>query len=170
MACLKGEPMRHVILFALATAVVLPFHARAQSNADFSGTWTLDTARSDPPPQGRGGGGGGRGGGSVTIKQTGNELSIASEGRQGPQTMTYKLDGSESTNQVMGRGGAAAVKSTAKWDGSSLVIETVRDFNGMSITTKEVRRLDNGGKDMIVESTTQTPNGEQKRKVVYTKS
>ena len=110
------------------------------------------------------------GGGSVTVKQTATELSITSEGRQGPQTMTYKLDGSESTNQVMGRGGAQSVKSTAKWDGSSLVIETTRDFNGTSITTKEVRRLDSGGKEMHIEMTTQTPQGEQKRKVVYTKS
>ena len=160
--------MKRVLLLALATAVVLPFHARAQGKPDFSGTWTLDTAKSDPAPQGRGGGGGG--GGSVTIKQTGAELAVTSEGRQGPQTMTYKLDGSESTNQVMGRGGAQSVKSTAKWDGSSLMIETTRDFNGMSITTKEVRRLDSGGKEMVVETTAQTPNGEQKRKVVYTKS
>jgi len=152
---------------ALTTAVILPFAARAQGKADFSGTWTLDTAKSDPPPQGRGGGGGG---GSVTIKQTGTELMITSEGRQGPQTMTYKLDGSESTNQVMGRGGATTAKSTAKWDGASLVIQTTRDFNGTAITSKEVRRLDNGGKEMQVETTTQTPNGEQKRKTVYSKS
>jgi len=161
--------MKRVLLFALATAVVLPFPARAQAKHDSSGTWTLDTAKSDPAPQGRGGGFGG-GGGSVTIKQTGAELAVTSEGRQGPQTMTYKLDGTESTNQVMGRGGAQSVKSTAKWDGSSLVIQTTRDFNGMSITSKEVRRLDNGGKEMIVETTAQTPNGEQKRKTVYTKS
>jgi len=161
--------MKRVLLFTLAAAVVLPFHARAQAKPDFTGTWTLDTGKSDPAPQGRGGGFGG-GGGTVTIKQTAGELAVTTEGRQGPQTMTYKLDGSESTNQVMGRGGAQTVKSTAKWDGSSLVIETTRDFNGMSITTKEVRRLDAGGKEMQVETTAQTPNGEQKRKTVYTKS
>ena len=160
--------MKRAMMLALMTAVILPFAARAQTKADFSGTWTLDTAKSDPPPQGRGGGGGG--GGTQTIKQTATELSITSEGRGGPQTMVYKLDGSESTNQVMGRGGAQSVKSTAKWDGSSLVVETTRDFQGMAITTKEVRRLDNGGKEMLVDSTTQTPNGEQKRKTVYTKS
>jgi hypothetical protein len=160
--------MKRVLILTIAAAVVLPFVARAQTKPDFSGTWTLDTAKSDPPPQGRGGGGAGAG--SLTIKQTGAELAITSEGRQGPQTLTYKLDGSESTNQMMGRGGATTVKSIAKWDGSSLVIETTRDFNGMSITTKDVRRLDNGGKEMQVETTAQTPNGEQKRKTVYTKS
>src|SRR6476619_2244073 len=125
--------MRRVMLLALIGAIVLPFSARAQGKADFSGTWTLDTAKSDPAPQGRGGGGGG--GGTQTIKQTGTELAVTTEGRQGPQTMTYKLDGSESTNQVMGRGGAQTVKSTAKWDGSSLVIDTTRDIQGMTITT-----------------------------------
>lgn len=161
--------MKRVTFLALLAAMILPFSAYAQPKADFSGTWTLDTAKSDPPPQGRGGGGGG-GGATQTIKQSANELSITSEGRGGPQTLVYKLDGSESTNQVMGRGGAQTVKSTAKWDGSSLVIETTRDFQGTPITTKEVRRLDNGGKEMHVESTTQTPNGEMKRKIVYTKS
>jgi hypothetical protein len=143
--------MKRVLLLAATMAVILPFVAHAQGKPDFSGTWTLDTAKSDPAPAGRGGGGGGAA--TLTIKQTGTELSIMSEGRQGPQTMTYKLDGSES-----------------KWDGSSLVIETTREFNGMSITSKEVRKLDNGGKEMQVETTAQTPNGEQKRKVVYTKS
>ena len=73
--------MKRVMLLALIAALVLPFSARAQGKADFSGTWTLDTAKSDPPPQGRGGGGGGGGGGTQTIKQTASELSVTSEGR-----------------------------------------------------------------------------------------
>src|SRR5436190_21768498 len=149
--------MKRVLLTALVAAMVIPFPARAQGKPDFSGTWTMDAAKSDPAPQGRGGGGGGMGGGTLTVKQTGTELTVTSEGRQGPQTMTYKLDGSPSSNEVMGRGGAQTVKSTAKWEGSSLVIETTRDFNGASITTKEVRTLDPGGKEMTIESTTQTP-------------
>lgn len=160
--------MKRLILAATMAAVILPFAAHAQGKPDFSGTWTLDTAKSDPAPQGRGGGGGGAA--TLTIKQTATELSIQSEGRQGPQTMTYKLDGSDSKNEQMGRGGATTIVSKAKWDGSSLVIDTTREIQGMSITTHEVRKLDNGGKEMHVESTTQTPNGEQKRKVVYTKS
>ena len=159
--------MKRVLLTALVAAMVIPFPARAQGKPDFGGTWTLDTAKSDPPPQGRGGGGGGA---TLTIKQTGTELAVTSEGRQGPQTMTYKLDGSPSSNEVMGRGGAQTVKSTAKWEGATLVIETTRDIQGMSITTKEVRSLSADGKVMTIESATQTPQGEMKRKVVYTKS
>jgi hypothetical protein len=33
-----------------------------------------------------------------------------------------------------------------------------------------LRRLDNGGREMIVEDAAETPTGEQKRKTVYTKS
>ena len=160
--------MKRVLLLAATMAVIIPFTARAQGKPDFSGTWTLDTAKSDPAPAGRGGGGGGAP--TLTIKQTATELSIQSEGRQGPQTMTYKLDGSESKNEQMGRGGAQTLVSKAKWDGASLVIDTTREVQGMSITTHEVRKLDNGGKEMKVESTTQTPQGEIKRNVVYTKS
>lgn len=158
--------MKRVLLLAATMAVILPFAAHAQGKPDFSGTWTLDTAKSDPAPAGRGGGGAA----TLMIKQTGTELSIQSEGRQGPQTMTYKLDGSESKNEQMGRGGAQTIMSKAKWDGASLVIDTTREIQGMSITTHEVRKLDNGGKEMKVESTTQTPQGEIKRNVVYTKS
>ena len=157
--------MKRVFLLAAVAAVILPFVGHAQSKPDFSGTWTLDTAKSDPPPAGRGGGGAA----TLTIKQTGTELSVMSEGRQGPQTLTYKLDGSESKNEQMGRGGAQTIVSKAKWDGASLVIDTTRDIQGMSITTHEVRKLGGGGKEMSVEATIQTPQGEQKRNVVYTK-
>ena len=150
--------MRRVLLMATLAAVIIPFAARAQTKADFSGTWTLDAAKSDPPPQGRGGGGGRGPAGPLEIKQTAAEITI------GPAT--YKLDGSESINE--GRGGQA--KSKAHWDGAKLVIETARDIQGMSITSKEVRSLSADGKEMTVETAISTPQGDQNRKTVYTKS
>jgi len=161
-----GICMRGVFLFVLAAAVAMPIAARAQAKPDFSGSWTLNAEKSDPPPQ-RGGGGGRGPAGPITIKQTATEFSITSEGRQGPQTLTYKLDGSVSTNP--GRGGME-VKSTAKWDGLTLVIETTRDMGGTPITTVEKRHLDNGGKEMVIEQeSTGGPNGPTKRKTVFTK-
>jgi hypothetical protein len=155
--------MQRLAVIAVAAAVVLPFAARAQSKPDFSGTWTMNAEKSDPPPQGRGGGRGG--GGPVTIKQSGDTLTVESEGRGGPVTMTYKLDGSESVNQVQGRGGVTEAKSKAHWDGSKLVIETTRDIGGNSVTTTETRSLSADGKEMTVETSF---NGNS-RKVVYTK-
>jgi hypothetical protein len=158
--------MRRGIALALLAALVIPFPAAGQAKPDFSGTWTLDAARSETPPgrggRGGGGGGGGRGGGPVTIKQSATEITIG--------MLTYKLDGSESTNQVQGRGGMQEVKGKAKFEGANLVIETTRDFGGASITTKEVRSLGAGGKEMTVQTTRTTPQGDVSFKQIYTKS
>src|SRR5438128_1392250 len=53
-----------IVAFALAALVALPAAGWAQAKPDFSGTWTMDAAKSDPAPaRGGGGGGGQRGGG-----------------------------------------------------------------------------------------------------------
>ena len=169
--------MRRFSLFVIMLTLAFPAAAWAQSRAaskpDFSGTWTLNAEKSDPPPARGGGAGGGRGGGMgagmggpVTIKQTASTLTIESTGRGGQSmSATYNLDGSESTNQMMGRGGPSEAKSKAHWDGSKLVIETTRDMGGSPVTSTETRSLSADGKEMTVETTF---NGNT-RKTVYTK-
>jgi hypothetical protein len=161
--------MKRVLLLALVAALAMPYAAFAQGKPNFAGTWTLDAAKSDPPPArgggaggggGRGGGGagggGGRGGGNtVTITQTATEITIGMQ--------TYKLDGSE-TEVQMGRGGAA--KAKAAWEGNNLVITTNIDAGGQAITQKATRSLSADGKEMTV--VTDGPQGS--RKQVYTKS
>jgi hypothetical protein len=92
---------------------------------DFSGTWTLDQEASG---MAGGGGGGGRGGGlgqGATVKQTADTLTVERTFGDNKITSTYKLDGSESKNTMMGRGGQQMeAVSTAKWDGSKLTIST----------------------------------------------
>ena len=89
---------------------------------DFSGTWAPE------PSANAGGGGGGQrggGGGPMVVKQTADALTIERTMGENKVTQTYKLDGTESENKMMGRGGAEMVtKSTAKWDGAKLVITT----------------------------------------------
>ena len=154
--------MKRVLLTAMVVAAVIPFAARAQGRPDFSGTWTLNAAKSDPSLQVRGGG-------SHTIRQTATEIAVTIAGRGGPETSIYQLDGLESTNQVQSPEGPLTVKGTARWEGASLVIETTREIRGMTITTKEVRTLDASGKEMTIEAITQTPQGEIRRKVVLMK-
>ena len=108
---------------ALVVALALTGYAQ---KTDFSGTWTPDVPAdaAAAPPAGGGGGGGGRGGGGpMTVKQTATELSVETQGRNGPQTRSYKLDGSESDMQM----GQMTAKVSAKWDGSKLVITTKTD-------------------------------------------
>jgi hypothetical protein len=115
----------------IATAVLAVATLAFAQKPDFSGTWTLDPEASGMPAgTGGGGGGGGRGGGGglgqgATVKQSADTLSVERTFGDNKITSTYKLDGSESKNTMMGRGGEQMESvSTAKWDGNKLTIIT----------------------------------------------
>jgi len=111
--------MKRARIGVMAAAVLAVATMAWAQKTDFSGTWTPDPAATGTTGEtGRG-----RGmTGPMTVKQTADTLTIEREGRQGTQTTTYKLDGSE-TEVAMGRGGMMA-KVSAKWDGNNLVITT----------------------------------------------
>jgi hypothetical protein len=62
------------------------------------------------------------------------------------------------------------VKSKAKWEGAKLVIESTREIQGFALTTKEERTLSADGKEMTIQITASTPQGDINNKQVYTKS
>ena len=155
--------MRLARVGVIAAAVLAVATVAWAQKADFSGTWTLDPASAAAPA---GGGGGGRGGGrgglgpGATVKQTADALTI--ERTMGDQkvTTTYKLDGSESKNTMMGRGGESMeMVSTAKWDGPKLVI-TTKNPNGESTQVWEVN-----GSTLTIETT----NARGTQKMTYKK-
>jgi hypothetical protein len=132
----------------IAAAVLAVATLAWAQKPDFSGTWTLDPAASEGGAGGApggGGGGGGRGGGrgglgqGGTVKQTADALTVERTMGENKVTSTYKLDGSENKNSMMGRGGQSVeVVSTAKWDGPSLVITTKMDMgNGPQESTQK---------------------------------
>ena len=114
-----------VIAAAVLSIATMAF---AQAKPDFSGTWAPDAAAAPAPPAGGGGGGGGmRGGGMMgpmVVKQDATTLTITRTMGENSVVQTYKLDGTESENKQMGRGGEMVTKSTAKWDGAKLTIST----------------------------------------------
>jgi hypothetical protein len=113
--------MRRKLALTAVLAVALAAVGYAQK-PDFSGTWTPDEA--GMAGTAGGGGGGGRGmGGPMTVKQTADSISIERQGRNGPMTTTYKLDGSETDVQM----GQMTAKASAKIDGDKLVITTKTD-------------------------------------------
>src|ERR1044072_4694188 len=117
----RSQSMRRKLGLTAVLVVALAVAGYAQK-PDFSGTWTPDV---DPAAAAAAGGGGGGGmAGPMTVKQTATELSVERQGRNGAQTTTYKLDGSET--EVAGRGGAM-MKVSAKLDGGKLVITTKSD-------------------------------------------
>jgi hypothetical protein len=99
--------------------------AWAQKAPDFSGTWTPD-----PPPDAAAGTGGRGGGGPMTVKQTATDLTVERQGRQGPVSTTYKLDGTP-TKVTMGQAEGEAV---AKLEGNKLVITTKAGENSTTQT------------------------------------
>ena len=154
----------------IAAAVLAVATLAWAQKPDFSGTWTLDPAASDQPAGGGGGGGGrggGRGGGlgqGGTVKQTADALTVERTVGENKITATYKLDGSESKNSMMGRGGAAVESvSTAKWDGPSLVITTKMDMgNGPQESTQ---KWSVSGSTLTIETT----NARGTQKMTYKK-
>jgi hypothetical protein len=156
----------------IAAAVLAVATLAWAQKPDFSGTWTLDPAASEGGAGGApgGGGGGGRGGGrgglgqGGTVKQTADALTVERTVGENKITATYKLDGSESKNSMMGRGGQAVESvSTAKWDGPALVITTKMDMgNGPQESTQ---KWSVNGSTLTIETT----NARGTQKMVYKK-
>jgi hypothetical protein len=153
--------MKRLLLMVIVMALAVAGMAYAQAKPDFSGTWVLDTAKSDQ--MGGPGGGGGRGGpaGPMTIKQTATELTVETKRGENTMTQTFKLDGSESVN-TMGQGQS---KSKATWEGDKLVVKTARETPNGTMESTNTYSLSADGKELTMVS--QTQRGE--RKMVYTK-
>jgi hypothetical protein len=149
-----------------ATILALATVAWAQK-ADFSGTWTLDPASAPAAGGGGGrGGGGALGNGPATVKQTADALTIErTMGDSQVVTLSYKLDGTESRNMMMGRGGQMAdTLSTARLDGPKLTIATKAEMDGQMVEYTQVWTVE--GSTLTVETT--SARGTQTR--VYKKS
>ena len=144
---------------ATAAIVALATVAWAQK-PDFSGTWTLDP----PAATAAGGGGDALGNGPATIKQTADTLTIERAMSGAAVTLTYKLDGTDSRNMLMGEGGQQADSlSTVKWDGPKLTIVTKQEMDGRLTESTQVWTVQ--GSTLTVETT--NARGSQKR--VYRK-
>ncbi len=147
----------------IAAAILAVATVAWAQKPDFSGTWTLDPA-SAPAAGGGGGGGGALGSGPATVKQTADALTIERTMGDAKVILTYKLDGTESRNTMMGRGGQSADSvSTAKWDGPKLTIVTKQEMGGEVTESTQVWTVD--GSTLTVETT--NARGTQKR--VYKK-
>lgn len=182
------------VLFLTAFVCLLAVSAFAQDKktTDFSGNWTLDVSKSKlderariesmtmnvtqgdkdikiesntkrlPPPEGANQGGGGmRSGGG-------------GGGFGGNGTMTYTLDGKETTIQQETQMGQVPVKLKAEFGKEGkLKLTSLRTLNTqmgeISITTKETWMLSDDGKTLTVKRDIETPRGTNSSEMVFTK-
>jgi hypothetical protein len=176
--------MRKIVCaLTLTSALLFTLVAQAAAPANFGGTWTLDKTKSQglsPRVQGAD---------SVTWTITQNDKEITIEekitggqmggpggpgggrgGFGGPRT--YKLDGSETTNE-MGRG---KVARKATWSNDSKTLELVskstfqgQEGNEITSTSTDKLSLSEDGKTLTVVRHAETPRGTQDSTMVFTK-
>ena len=165
--------MKRKLALTAAFVVALAISGYAQK-PDFSGVWTPEAPAAAPAaPAGGGGGGGmrggGMGGGPMTVTQKADSLVIERTMGENKISSTYKLDGTESVNKQMGRGGEVETKSTAKWDGSKLTIVTKTPAQDGTVREATQTWSLEGG-NLVVESTRTGPNGPVTAKTTYKKT
>jgi hypothetical protein len=138
--------------------------ANAQDRPNFSGTWVLDTEKSDfgdlPIP------------GSQTnvIDQSEPDIqltqTITGESVPGGRASTqrhYSTDGKESSNDLGGR----QVKSTARWDGNRLLVETRLDAPEGKIAIRDLWEMTSDRKQMTITRDFQGPQGDHHQKLIF---
>ena len=151
--------MARMAIAIFTMALVSRLAAGAQNTTDFSGTWKMDAARSESAHQAVP-----IGPVTLVIKQTATELTIETrrsdtdKSEIHSETLTYKLDGSEST--VAGTDGTP-IKSQAHWEGMKLVTGTTRDIQGSTVTTRYVHSLDPSANELTVQKTLTVQHGYQ---------
>jgi hypothetical protein len=158
--------MRYVTcrLFSLAILTLAFGLIHAQAKSDFSGAWKANLGKTDfgpaPPPD------------SLVIKIVHEEPSLKTNvaqtgGQQGDMNydMNYTTDGKECVNHP----GGNEFKSTVKWEGDDLVIDTKGSWDGNDFTAKDRWTLADGGKTMTVHRTIATGGGDFEMKLVFDK-
>jgi hypothetical protein len=182
---------------AILLAVVCLFVANAAAQAkktDFSGEWKLDVSKSKlgersrvesmtmkvaqtdkelkvetstkraAPPEGQGGAPGGQGGGMGRGGMRG--------GFGGDGTVTYSLDGKETTTEGA-MGGKATLTASFEKDGKLKLTrnQSVEGQMGqMNIGSKEIWELSADGKTLTVKRDTESPRGAMSTEMVFTKN
>jgi hypothetical protein len=147
----------------LAVLAILAASAAFAAAPDLSGNWKLNGSKSDfgqfPAPSG------------LTQKITHSEPNLKVEAKMSSDmgdmefTANYTTDGKESTNQVFG----SESKSTAKWDGETLLMDTKGSFGDTPFTMKDKFNLSEGGKVLTILRHFSSSMGEADQKLVFEK-
>jgi hypothetical protein len=127
----------------LAAILFFPSTTHEQTaTSDFSGTWTMDLARSESPHSGEPFK-------PVTfvIAQSDKDLRIDTTRGDQKESIVYALG-----KAARAVGTSASGHPEAYWEGSKLVTETQRQVQGYTVTVKESRTLAPGGREMTVET------------------
>ena len=154
--------MKHIALVTVAVVLLVAGDARAQGT-NFSGNWKMNAAASNfggmPAPS------------SLTQKITHEEPSVkvtsAQTGDFGDMNadFTFTTDGTECINKFAD----FVVRSTLKWDGPVLVVDSTMDLQGSPMTMSDRWSLSPDGTQMIIDRHVSGPMGAGDGKIVFDK-
>jgi hypothetical protein len=141
--------LKRLALSFLALAALFCGAIQAADHPDLTGTWKLDAAKSDFGPF--------PGPASMTdrIQQQSAEIVINRDRGGEPVVIHIPLDGSERTNELRGN----AMKTTAHWDGGTLVIDYSGEQRGRPAKSQERWTVAPDGKSITVIRRLSGPQG-----------
>lgn len=145
----------------LTLTTLLAVAAFARPN--FTGNWKMNASKSDfgqfPAPS------------AMTQKITHEDPSLKVASKMSTDNgdfdfeSVYTTDGKECTNQF----GPNPVKSTLKWDGDTLIIDSKGQFGDADFTMQDKWDLADEGKTLILRRHWSSSRGEMDQKIVFEK-
>ncbi len=182
--------MRKIFFLAALLCLSVVAGTGQDKPTDFSGTWTLDTAKSKLDERMR------VESMTMTVAQTDKELKVTTETKRqappadapqggpggrgagrgfgaGDSTTTYSLDGKETTAEIDGPNGKMPVKFKAAMETGKATLSSTRSFTGqmgeVTMTTKESWSMSADGKTLTVVREQSTPRGATSSTMVFAK-
>jgi len=146
----------------LAVLVAAALVSLAFAAPDFSGKWALNKDQSQMRTRD-----GATPDITLTVEQTAETLKVKQESSMDYMNREYTLKLNGEPTEVPGRRGPQ--KMTAAWEGDVLVVTTVREFDGNTMTSTDRWQLSADGKVLTVDGKRQTPGGDFESKMVYEK-
>jgi hypothetical protein len=147
----------------IAAAIALAAFPALAARPNFTGEWKLNVAKSDfgqmPSPT------------SASYKITHEDPKLKNAIKQSSEMgdvefeSNYTTDGKESTNQVFG----SPVKSTARWDGDVLVINSTGKFGDADFSMNDKWTLSPDGKTLTIMRSFKSAMGEGTQKLIVEK-
>lgn len=179
--------MKKILLLSAAIFVLSAVSGvYAQKSASFTGHWELDTAKSKLDERMR------VESMTLDVAQTDKDIKVETKtkrvtrpdaapngggmgrgfgGGGGDTSMTYSLEGKETTAQQEGPNGPLPIKLTGKLDAGKLNLTSARTFNGpngeISIVTKETWSLSQDGTTLTISRETSSPRGLATSELVF---
>ncbi len=143
-------------LFAAAVLVSASV-VGAQQKPDFTGTWVVVS-----PAEAAGQ--------EQVVRHTATTLSTGHESTGDGHNAAYKLDGSESRNELTSHGQAIVTISKAVWDANTVVITIATTYpDGRKLDSKQTWSMDEAGRLVIEHSQTMTGQPARSGTVVHTR-